>query len=123
MEGSRILRSTCCSSSSAFSFSRDNVCLPGPAFSPLRPEMSMRCVTSVWARQESNLHATGYEPDALTVELRAPGAQRVARAVACAHHEGDTAQVRTLALLVALVPSLAFADDSHLSPGTRRPRS
>src|SRR6267143_732974 len=24
-----------------------------------------------WARQESNLHATGYEPDALTVELRA----------------------------------------------------
>ncbi len=24
-----------------------------------------------WARQDSNLHRTGYEPEALTVELRA----------------------------------------------------
>ena len=75
---SRILRSTCCSASSAFSFSLDNVCLPsGPAFSRLRREMSTlargRSLPggADWARQESNLHATGYEPDALTVELRA----------------------------------------------------
>ena len=79
--------------------------------------MSMR-----WARQESNLHAAGYEPDALTVELRAPIAHRVARPVACAHHEGDTARVRTLALLVALVPSLALADEIDLSRGSRRDR-
>ena len=42
--------------------------------------------------------------------------------MACAHHEGDTAQVRTLALLVALVPSLAFADEIDLSRGSRRDR-
>jgi hypothetical protein len=42
--------------------------------------------------------------------------------VACAHHEGDTAQVRTLALLVALVPSLALADEIDLSRGSRRDR-
>ena len=42
--------------------------------------------------------------------------------MACAHHEGDTAQVRTLALLVALVPSLALADEIDLSRGSRRDR-
>jgi hypothetical protein len=42
--------------------------------------------------------------------------------VACAHHEGDTAQVRTLALLVVLVPSLALADEIDLSRGSRRDR-
>jgi hypothetical protein len=40
--------------------------------------------------------------------------------VACAHREGDTALVRTLALLVALVPSLAVADVIDLSRGGRR---
>jgi hypothetical protein len=35
--------------------------------------------------------------------------------VACAHREGDTAQVRTLALLLALAPSLALADEIDLS--------
>jgi hypothetical protein len=42
--------------------------------------------------------------------------------VACAHHEGDTAPVRTLALLVALVPSLALADEIDLSRGGGRDR-
>src|SRR5262249_15994081 len=39
-----------------------------------------------WARQESNLHAAGYEPDALTVELRARNPHTVPRSVASAHH-------------------------------------
>ena len=73
-----------------------------------------------WARQESNLHATGYEPDALTVELRARERHRLSRVVACAHNEGDTASVRTLALLVALAPSFASADVVDLSRESRR---
>jgi hypothetical protein len=40
--------------------------------------------------------------------------------VACAHHEGDTASVRTLALLVALAPSFVFADVVDLSREGRR---
>jgi hypothetical protein len=40
--------------------------------------------------------------------------------VACAHREGDTARVRTLALLLALAPSFALADEIDLSKGGRR---
>jgi hypothetical protein len=40
--------------------------------------------------------------------------------LARAHHEGDTAPVRSLALLAALVPSLAFADEVDLSRGETR---
>jgi hypothetical protein len=40
--------------------------------------------------------------------------------VACAQNEGDTASVRTLALLVALAPSFAFADVVDLSRESRR---
>ena len=43
--------------------------------------------------------------------------------MACAHHEGDTALVRTLALLAALAPSLAFADEVDLTRGTGRTSS
>jgi hypothetical protein len=38
--------------------------------------------TGRWARQESNLHATGYEPAALSVELRARDRHRLLRPVA-----------------------------------------
>src|SRR4051812_13110904 len=94
---SRILRSTFCSSSSALSLSRDTF-----PRSPVRaaregadsfateapPCQSARAracpgvdraahpipaAAAEWARQDSNLHATGYEPAALAVELRAPG--------------------------------------------------
>src|SRR3989449_1267093 len=92
LERSRILRSTCCSSSSAFSFSRDNVCLragllfrpcaarcqrsgsaarSGRTSGPARIRAQGAAPAGKWARQESNLHATGYEPAALSVELRA----------------------------------------------------
>jgi hypothetical protein len=40
--------------------------------------------------------------------------------VACAHSEGDTARVRTLALLLLLAPSLALADEVDLSRGRFR---
>jgi len=40
--------------------------------------------------------------------------------VACAHSGGDTAPVRTLALLLALVPSLALADEVDLTRGSSR---
>jgi hypothetical protein len=42
--------------------------------------------------------------------------------VACAHSQGDTAPVRTLALLAGLFPSLAFADVIDLSREARRDR-
>jgi hypothetical protein len=40
--------------------------------------------------------------------------------VACAHSEGDTACVRTLALLLVLAPSLALADEVDLTHGRFR---
>src|SRR5438876_11717202 len=52
-----------------------------------------------------------------------PGtAHTLLRAVASAHIGGDTAPVRTLALLVVLAPALALADEIDLSRGIRRDR-
>ncbi len=52
-----------------------------------------------------------------------PGtAHTLLRAVASAHIGGDTAPVRTLALLVVLAPALALADEIDLSRGSRRDR-
>src|SRR5947199_6269202 len=52
-----------------------------------------------------------------------PGtAHTLLRAVASAHIGGDTAPVRTLALLVLLAPALALADEIDLSRGSRRDR-
>ena len=47
-----------------------------------RRSVNVRCRRNVpeWARQESNLHATGYEPAALAVELRARAHRRAHRA-------------------------------------------
>src|SRR3990170_3831541 len=60
-----ISRSSFCSSSSAFSFSRSDKLLPPkkttpPCFTTLR---------DLWAHQDSNLDRIGYEPTALAVEL------------------------------------------------------
>ena len=35
--------------------------------------LSITSMNLLWARQDSNLRPTGYEPDALTTELRALG--------------------------------------------------
>ena len=47
-------------------------------------------------------------------------AHRLPRVVACAHTGGDTAPVRTLALLLAVIPSLALADEIDLSRASSR---
>src|SRR5467141_2231006 len=72
MERSRILRSTCCSSSNAFNFSRDNVRLrAGPAFSRLcrvlRALASARSPPPTWLR-----------PDRSRTLLRAEGGNQYA---------------------------------------------
>jgi hypothetical protein len=50
-----------------------NPLAPGLARASIERRIRIRAVAAEWARQDSNLHATGYEPAALAVELRAPG--------------------------------------------------
>lgn len=68
-----------------------------------------------WARQDSNLHQTGYEPAALPLSY-GPFAPSYlgGREPAC-----DTARVRSLALLL-LLATPAFADEVDLTHGSRR---
>src|SRR5207247_3913259 len=70
----------------------------GAAFSRLPLKLSTIRITATfpadrkWARQDSNLHATGYEPAALAVELRARIAHTLPRRVASSHRHLHTAR-------------------------------
>jgi hypothetical protein len=74
-----------------------------------------RLPASGWARQDSNLHATGYEPAALPLSY-GPSARLYLGGAAGGGH---TAAVRLLALLF-LLPGIALADEVDLTRGSRR---
>jgi opacity protein-like surface antigen len=86
---------------------------------------------AAWARQDSNLHATGYEPAALTVELRArthPTSVADEHEVDLEVRAPDAKRLRCAAVKVALASAAAVAllctaaraDVVDLSEGQRR---